>query len=73
MEDWNVEFSYNIRVVADTTEEANEKACKMWDEIMPRRDEMNVEVLNDTDWVAADILRHLRKGVAPDRGRKVGE
>jgi len=46
MEQWNVEFSYNIEVEADTMLKAEVKACQQWDEISPRQDEMNIEVSN---------------------------
>jgi len=41
---WNVDFSYNIEVEADTRQDAEAEAREIWNEIKPRQDEMNVEV-----------------------------
>lgn len=46
MAQWNVEFSYNLIVEADTMEQAETDAHKAFDEIMPETDEMNIEVSN---------------------------
>jgi len=41
---WNVEFSYNIEVEANTKEEAEASAEEEWFELEPRLDEMNIKV-----------------------------
>ncbi len=46
---YNVEFSYDIVVEANTKKEAEIKACQKWDDIAPRKDEMNIEVSNYQD------------------------
>jgi len=41
---YNVEFSYDIEVEADTMKQAADIACNEWNEIKPAAGEMNVEV-----------------------------
>lgn len=37
-------FSYTINVFASNKGEAEAAACEIWDEVVPRKDEMNIEV-----------------------------
>ena len=48
METWNVEFSYNIQVEAETMREAEEKAIRVWMETELHHDyaKMSIEVNN---------------------------
>jgi len=41
---YTVTFSYSIQVRAENREEAEIMAGEQWDNIMPRTDEMNIEV-----------------------------
>lgn len=46
LEEYEVILSYSIKVKAKDASEAERNARADWDDIMPRSDEMNVEVLN---------------------------
>jgi len=40
-----VTFSYVIDVLAANEDEAYEKAMRYWDDVMPRTDEMNIDIV----------------------------
>ena len=44
MNKYNVTFAYSILVEAESADEAEKVAIQRWDEIMPRTDEMNINV-----------------------------
>jgi len=44
MKNYNIAFTYNIQVEAKDKQEAERKAMDIFDEIMPRTDEMNINV-----------------------------
>ena len=73
MTTWNVEFSYNISVEADSKEEAEQKAHEIWHEVNPVVDEMNVDISVSNDKKTIVILGHnIEYGYKKDFDEKMG-